>query len=380
MARIVTLLAGLALTAACSSGTGSGAQADTPRDAREAVPVTVASVVQKEVLEQLRAIGNVEAYSTVAVKSQVEGQLSHVHFREGDRVEEGDLLFTIDPRPFEAALRQAEANLAKDRAEAKNAHVQAERYARLLTPGFVSRDQHDQVRTQAASLDAAVKADEAAVDTAKLQLQYCFIHSPITGRVGRLLVHAGNVVESNDATLAVVNQLQPVYVSFSVPEQQLPTIREAAATAAPTVQAFVGNDEAHPVEGKLSFIDNAVDTATGSVLLKGLFANGDETLWPGQFVSVALTVGVQPDALLVPALAIQTGQQGTYVFVVGKDLAAEVRPVVLGRAVNQDTVVAQGLHAGELVVTRGQVRLAAGSKVQIKTDVDAGAQPSAADG
>ena len=335
---------------------------------------------QKDVPVQLHAIGNVEAYSTVAVKSQVEGQLALVHFREGDHVKQGDLLFTIDPRPFEAVLRHAEANLAKDRTEAKTAHIQAERYEHLVTPGFVSRDQYDQVRTQAASLDAAVKADEAAVETAKLQLQYCFIHSPITGRLGRLLVHAGNVVDSNDTTLTVINQLQPVYVSFSMPEQQLPDIRAAAAAAAPTVHAFVGHDDAHPAAGTLSFIDNAVDMTTGTVSLKGLFLNEDEVLWPGQFVSVALTLGTQANALLVPALAIQTGQEGAYVFVVGKDLTAEVRPVVVGRTVKQDTVVTKGLQLGELVVTRGQVRLAAGSKVEIKADAETRTPAPGADG
>ena len=194
----------------------------------EAVPVNVTAVVQKDVPVQLRAIGNVEAYSTVTVKSQVDGELAQINFKEGQEVKEGDLLFVIDPRPFQAALQQAEANLAKNRAEANNAQVQAERYKRLLANNFVSKDQYDQFRTQAESFEAAVKADQAAVENAKLLLQYCYIHSPITGRIGQYLVHVGNVVKNHDTTLATINRIRPVYVDFSVPEQQLPEIRSSA--------------------------------------------------------------------------------------------------------------------------------------------------------
>ena len=359
---VAALLASLALLiAACSSDSAAPG-----RDHKDAVPVTVATAVQRDIPVQLRAIGNVEPYSTVAVKSQVEGQLAQVHFAEGQGVKRGDLLFTIDPRPFEAALRQAEATVARDTAEARNAAVDAKRRTQLLAQGFVSRDEYDQSQTKAASSAAAVKADEAAVENARLQLQYCYIHSPIDGRVGQLLVHAGNVVEANDTLLAVINQVHPIYVSFSVPEQQLPQIRQRAGAGKLAVQAFVPQHGGSPVVGELSFINNTVDTTTGTVLLKALFQNDDETLWPGQFVDVAVTLAVQHDAVLVPAEAIQVGQQGQYVFVVAADDSAEVRAVVPGDRIAAEIVVTQGLTAGERVVTDGQIRLAPGLKVQIK--------------
>ena len=328
--------------------------------------MTVATAVQKDIPVQLHAIGNVEAYSTVSVKSQVEGQLAKVHFVEGQPVNKGDLLFTIDPRPFEAALRQAQATVARDVAEARNAEVDAKRRTQLLAQGFVSRDEYDQSQTKAASSAAAVKADEAAVENARLQLQYCYIHSPINGRVGQLLVHEGNVVKANDTLLAVINQVRPVYVSFSVPEQDLPEVRQRTAEGKLAVQAFVPQHDGTPVIGELSFINNTVDMTTGTVLLKALFPNDNEALWPGQFVDVAVTLTVHHDAVLVPAEAIQVGQQGQYVFVVAADESAEVRPVVPGARIGPEIVVSQGLTAGERVVTDGQIRLAPGLKVQIK--------------
>jgi multidrug efflux system membrane fusion protein len=358
------------LLAGCGSNPNAGA-------GPEAVPVNVTAVVQKDVPVRLRAIGNVEAYSTVTVKSQVDGELAQINFEEGQEVKEGDLLFVIDPRPFQAALQQAEANLAKDQAGANNARVQADRYKRLLANNFVSKDQYDQIRTQAESFDAAVKADQAAAENARLLLQYCYIHSPITGRIGQYLAHVGNAVKNRDTTLATINRIRPVYVDFAVPEQQLPDIRNSTRAHQLKVEAFVGTDEAHAAAGELSFIDNAVDTKTGAVLLKGTFPNADEMLWPGQFVNVALTLRTQPNALLVPNATIQTGQQGQYVFVVGKDLRAQVRPVVTGMSVNEEVVVEKGLELGETVVTRGQIRLTAGSKVQIKSGVDSEGQQAA---
>ncbi|MFI5395803.1 MAG: efflux RND transporter periplasmic adaptor subunit [Candidatus Binatia bacterium] len=361
--------------ALCSAVTVTGCNSKPRASAPEAVPVNVAAVVQKDVPVQLRAIGNVEAYSTVTLKSHVDGQLAQINFQEGQEVREDDLLFVIDPRPFQAALQQAEANLAKNRAEANNAQVQAERYKRLLANNFVSKDQYDQVRTQAESLEAAVKADQAAVENMNLQLQYCYIHAPITGRVGQFLLHVGNMVKNLDTTLATINRIRPVYVDFAVPEQQLPEIRSSAAPHQLKVQAFLGADGAHPSTGHLSFIDNAVDTKTGTVLLKGTFPNEDEMLWPGQFVTVALTLRTDPNALLVPHAAIQTGQEGQYVFVVGQDLMVQVRPVVTGISMDDDVVVNKGLQSGENVVIRGQVRLAAGSRVEIKGSIDSNGQP-----
>jgi multidrug efflux system membrane fusion protein len=372
----VGAVAALALVIdACSSG-----GEDSGRDHKETVPVTVAVVVQRDIPVQLRAIGNVEAYSTVSVKSQVEGQLAHVHFVEGQPVKKGDLLFTIDPRPFESALRQAEATVARDVAEARNAEVDAKRRTQLLAQGFVSRDEYDQSQTKAASSAAAVKADEADVENARLQLQYCYIHSPIDGRVGQLLVHEGNVLKANDTLLAVINQVRPVYVAFSVPEQDLPEVRQRTAAGKLPVQALVPHHDDTPVVGELSFINNTVDATTGTVLLKALFANEDEALWPGQFVDVAVTLAVHRDAVLVPAEAIQVGQQGQYVFVVAPEELAEVRAVVPGDRVGQEIVVSQGLTAGERVVTDGQIRLAPGLKVQIKDGNGSDSHPTPAGG
>lgn len=357
-----TLAATACMVAACSSAE-PGADG---RNHRETVPVAIATVMQTDVPVQLRAIGNVEAYSTVSVKSQVEGQLARVHFSEGQPVKKGDLLFTIDPRPFEATLRQAQATRARNVAEARNAEVDAKRRTQLLEQGFVSRDEYDQSQTRAASLAAAVKADDAAVENAKLQLQYCYIHSPIDGRVGQLLVHEGNIVKPNETLLAVINQVHPVYVAFSVPERDLSEVRQRAAEGTLAVNVFVPNHNGTPVVGQLSFINNTVDMATGTVLLKALFENDDEALWPGQFVDVAVTLSVDRGALLVPAEAIQVGQQGQYVFVVTADQSAEVRPVVQGKRIGPHVVVTEGLTAGERVVTDGQIRLAPGLKVQIK--------------
>jgi multidrug efflux system membrane fusion protein len=374
--RLLTLLVALLpLLGACSSGSGDAAT-DGRRGAQP-VPVTVAKVEAKDVPTQIRAIGNVEPYSSVTVKSQVKGQIAEVHFQEGQRVAHGDLLFTIDPRPFEAALRQAEANLARDLAEANNAKIEAGRRERLLAQGFVSRDEYDQAQTQAASLEAAARADRAAVENAKLELQYCYIRSLIDGRVGQILVHAGNVVKDNDTTLAVINQIRPAYVSFSVPEQDLPEIHRRAAEQKLAVQAFIGKDNADPIVGDLSFINNTVDTATGTILLKGLFKNEDEALWPGQFVDVALVLGVHRNAVVVPAAAVQTGQQGRYVFVVGSDMVATIKPVVVGTSVGHDIVIEQGLQPNETVVTDGQVRLAPNMKVEIK-DAAAPSTPNSA--
>lgn len=362
--------------ALCIAVAVAGCSSTPPASTPETVPVNVAAVVQKDVPVQLHAIGNVEAYSTVTLKSHVDGQLAQINFQEGQEVQEGDLLFVIDPRPFQAALQQAEANLAKDRAGANNAQVQAERYKHLVANNFVSKDQYDQVRTQAESLDAAMQADQAAVENTKLQLQYCYIRAPISGRIGQFLLHVGNMVKNLDTTLATINRIRPVYVDFAVPEQQLPEIRSSAAARQLKVQALLGADGAHPSTGDLSFIDNAVDTKTGTILLKGTFPNEDERLWPGQFVTVALTLRTEPNALLVPNAAIQTGQQGQYVFVVGKDLMAQIRPVVTGMSMDNEVVVSQGLQSGEDVVIRGQVRLAAGSKVEIKGGIDSdGQQP-----
>jgi multidrug efflux system membrane fusion protein len=327
----------------------------------------VADVRQKTVPVEVHAIGNVEAYSTVSVKSQVEGIIEGVHFTEGQDVRQGDLLFTIDFRPFETALRQAEANLARDIALEKNAQAQAERYTKLFEAGIVSQEQYDQFRTSAESYEAAVRADKAAVERAKLELGYCTIRSPLAGRTGRLIVHQGNLVKANaDTPLVVINQISPIYVNFSVPEENLSTIRKYGAAGKLRVEA-AAPDVPQPAEGLLTFVDNTVDNTTGTVKLKGTFENRDRRLWPGQFVNVKLKLTTQPNAIVVPSQAVQSGQAGQYVFVVKPDLTAESRLVIVSRSVDGESVVEKGLQPDERVVVDGQLRLAPGMKVEIKT-------------
>jgi multidrug efflux system membrane fusion protein len=386
-------------------------------------PVEVTAVVQKTVPVQLRAIGNVQAYSTVSVKSQIAGQLMRVYFKEGQDAKTGELLFMIDPRTFEAALKQAEANLErdmaqvkeaeadleknialvkqaesnleKDTAEAENAEVEAKRYEFLVERKVVAKDQYDQFRTNAEALDASVRADQATLESAKaavrvsqaavenaeatvradravvenarIQLGYCSIRSPMNGRTGSLIVQEGNTIKENDVTMVVINQITPVYVTFSVPEQYLAEIKKYMAGGKLEVEAVIPNDEARPENGTISFIDNTIDPATATIRLKGTFANKEKRLWPGQFVRVVLTLTEVPNAIMVPSQAIQTGQEGQYVFVVKPDLTVESRPVVLGLILKNETVIQKGLNPGENVVTDGQLHLYPGAKVEIKT-------------
>lgn len=332
------------------------------------VPVAVATVVKKTVPFELRAIGNVEAYSTVSIKSQIGGELLYVHFREGQDVKKGDLLFTIDPRPYEAALRQTEANLARDTAQMENARQEARRYQELVKKGYVAQSQYDQIHTNAEALEAIVNADNATVENARLQLSYCFIRSPITGRTGSLLADEGNLIKANaDTPMVVIHQIQPIYVNFTVPEQNLSEIKKYMASGKLKVNAFIPNDRGQTVEGLLTFIDNTIDKATGTIRLRGTFKNEEKRLWPGQFVDVAMTLTTQPDAIVVPSQAIQTGQTGQYVFVVKSDLTVEFRPVVLSRTINNESVIEKGLNPDEKVVTDGQLRLVPGSKVDINS-------------
>ena len=331
------------------------------------VPVTVDTAVQKTVPVQLRAIGNGEAHSTVTVKSKVGGELVRVHFTEGQDVRKGDLLFTIDPRPYEAALKQAEANLQRDLAKAKSASEDAVRYESLIQRQVVSPQQYEKVRADADALEATVLADRAAVDNAKIELGYCTIYSPIDGRTGSLIVKQGNIIKAEDINLVVINQIVPIEVTFSVPEQFLPEIKRYMASGKLQVEALIPGDEEHPGKGVITFVDNAVDTNTGTIRLKGTFANTNRRLWPGQFVNVILTLTTEPNAILVPSQAVQTGQEGQYVFVIKRDLTAEQRSVVTGRTLNNETIVEKGLQAGERVVTDGQLQLVPGTKVEVKT-------------
>jgi membrane fusion protein, multidrug efflux system len=361
----------------------------------EGVPVVTGVVAQKDVPLELRAIGTVEAYSVVALKSQVGGELTKVHFSEGQFVNKGDTLFTIDSRPFETSLSQAEANLAKskasekqaeanlarDTAQAKNAAAQAERYNNLLASGVVSRDQYDQYRTNADALAETVRADKANVETIKkaieadtaavqssrLQLGFTTLRAPIGGRTGSLMVYQGNLVRANDtAPLVMINQVNPIHVTFSVPENQLPEIKRFMARGKLSARVNPPNDDEHPESGTVDFVDNAVDNTTGTIKLKTVFANKDRRLWPGQFVNVVMTLTMQPGAIVAPAQAVQTGQQGQFVFVVKQDQTVELRPVVVSHTVANESVIESGVKPGEVVVTDGQLRLVPGAKVKIK--------------
>ena len=350
---------------------GIGKKPERRSGARQAVPVEVARVTQKTIPIQLRAVGNVEAYSTVSIKSQITGSLTQVHFKEGRDVKKGDLLFTVDPRPFEAALKQAEANLARDTAQYENALQQARRYGELVKKQYVSQEQYDQIRTNAGALEAVVQADSAAVENAKVQLGYCYIYSPVTGRTGSLLVSEGNLVRVNDATpLVVINQVSPIYVNFTVPEQHLPEIKRRLAGGDLKVKAVIPKGENFDEQGSLSFVDNAVDRATGTIRIKATFTNSSRRLWPGQFVNVLVTLTTQPDAIVVPSQAVETGQEGQHVFVVKSDKTAELRKVIVSRTVNNDAVIEKGLEAGDTVVIDGQFQLAPGAKVEVKKEAE----------
>ncbi len=359
MSKVFTAILLLALAVgACSNGKA--------KQAAPAAPVKTGDVMRMDVPLLLKAIGNVEAYNTVSVKALIAGEVIDVHFKEGQEVKQGDLLFQIDPRPYAAALKQAEAQLARDVAQAKNAEEQAKRYAILVQKDYVAKDQYDQLKANADALAAAVDADKANVENSRLQLAYCTIKSPIDGRVGSVLINKGNVIKANDLVMVTINKIRPIYVTFSIPEQNLSDIKKYMASGSLKVDALIPGDEKRPARGTLTFVDNAVDTTTGTIKLKGTFENTDRRLWPGQFVNVALTLSTQRNAVVMPTAALQAGQQGQYVFVVKSDLTVESRPVTAARAYGELTVVAQGVQPGEKVVTDGQLQLIPGTRVEVK--------------
>lgn len=423
--RFSLLILGLAyLCSACNASEAESSRKEAGK--KRAVPVVVATATEKTIPIQLSATGTVEAYSTVSVKSQVGGQLTGVYFQQGQNVNKGDLLFKIDSRPLQAALmqanaakakdlalvkqtqanvlkaiadvNQAKANVAKDKAQATNADVQAQRYASLLNKGAISKEQAQQYQTTADAQQATVKADqggvanaqaavaaaqadvqnakaavasdEAAIDNAKVQLSYSSIYSPIAGRTGSLKLTQGNLVQANATDpLITISQIRPIYVNFSIPQRLLPDLKKYSANGKLKVDALPPKDAGHPMQGELTFVDSGVNTQTGTIQLKGTFANADDRLLPGQFVNIVLKLSEEPNAITVPSQAVQSGQQGQYVYVVKSDKTAEMRSITVGDTVENEAVIKQGLKPGEQVVTDGQFNLVPGATVQVKPEV-----------
>jgi multidrug efflux system membrane fusion protein len=386
----------LALACAClalAGCTGSSAPVSTGKKGDQVVPVNIATATQKTVPVEIEVIGNVEAYSTIGVKAQVGGELVTVHFQEGDTVKKGDLLFSIDRRPFDAMVSQAQANLARDTAQLSQAKAnlardmaaekyskaQAARFQNLFKQGIISQDQSEQFTADADAKAQAVQADQAAIQSAQaaieadkatlantqIQLSYTTIRSPIDGRTGNLMVKQGNVVKANDIDLVTINQLSPIYATFSVPEAQLSDIKRYMAQGKVKVMATAEKDNSKFEQGTLTFVDNAVDMTTGTIKLKGTFTNDDRKLWPGQFVRVVVRLTERPDAVVIPTQAVQTGQDGVFVYVVTEKMTVESRPVVVGARVDQEMVIEKGLNEGERVVTEGTLRLVPGSRIRI---------------
>lgn len=356
LARFLMLFLMLIICVACT------AKKEKPKS-KPPVPVKVAKALQKELPMQVKTIGNVEAFTTVAIKSQVNGQIVRVHFSEGSEVQKGALLVSIDPEPFQASLNQYEAALVKDQAQARFAREQAQRYEGLLKDGIVTRDQYEQLRANAEALAAAVVADRAAIKNAKIQLGYCSIRSPVSGRTGSVLMQPGNLIKANDLPIVTVNQIAPINVTFSLPEKRLAEIKRGMAAGQVKVAAVIPNESAVAETGTISFMDNAVNAATGTIKLKGVFANSAHKLWPGQFVDVLVTLATRKNAVVVPGHAIQSGQQGEFVYVVGSDNKVEMRPVT-SVTVGDESMIEKGVAAGETVVVDGQLRLTPGAVVE----------------
>jgi len=356
--------AALAVLAACAKPQ----QRDRPK-----VPVTVATVQQRSVPYEISAIGAVTPLQSVAVRPQVTGILTRVGFQEGDEVEAGRVLFEIDRRPYQAALNQALGTLAKDQAQLVNARLQVSRYEALSRTQMATQEQFDQMVANAQGLSATVGADSAAVETARLNLDYCTIRAQIAGRTGSLLLHEGNLARTSDASpLVVINQIRPIAVTFAVPQQYLDDIRRYSASRRLDVAIRPSDDTVTTMTGSLTFVNNQVDTTTGTIQLKATFANGDRRLWPGEFVNVKLILDVQPNVLTIPSQAVMTGQTGSFVFVVNPDRSATTQPVQVGRAIDDDVVVLSGLTAGQEIVTDGQLRLVPGARVEVKGEGGAG--------
>lgn len=376
---VALLIAALPLAGCGSKQDAPGAAAAGGAQAqRPAAPVVVAAAAQRDIPVEISAIGNVESIKSVQVRSMVSGQIEGVHFQEGQDVRQGQLLFTLDKRPFLATLEQAQGQLKRDEATAQNNTTQAQRYTSLEQQGVISREVADQQRTTAQSTSASVAADQATVDAAKVQLQYTDIKSPITGRAGAILINLGNLVKANDTPYLVqINQITPIYVTFSVPENQLDQIRSFASRHL-KVMAYPKGTRTSGEEGTLTFIDNAVDPSTGTVKLKATFSNNDRRLWPGEYVDVVMDLSMIRNAIVVPTKAIQTGQQGQYVYVVTPQNTAESRVVVTGGAYQDLTIVTKGVAPADKVIVEGMMRVAPNAKVAVQSTVPTGTSPAAA--
>ncbi|HUU28153.1 MAG TPA: efflux RND transporter periplasmic adaptor subunit [archaeon] len=362
--RIVIPL-GLLAFAACSSNSEPPPQ--------EAIPVVIGSVASKNLPFEIKVIGNVEAYTTVEVRSRVGGELRQVYFTEGQDVRKGDPLFLIDPGPYKAALEMAKANLARNTALARNAEENVQRYGELVKKDYITQQQYSDMLANAQAQKAAMEADRAAVENARLDLDYCSLASPIDGRTGSLLVHQGNLIKANaENPMVVIHQIQPVYVGFTVPEQFLSEIVKYSSASKLQVKAHAPGEEQSPHMGELNFIDNTVDASTGTILLKAVFQNEDEALWPGEFVNVELVLKMLENAVTVPAQAVQSGQEGDYIFVVKSDMTVQSQPVTVSYRIGSDAVVENGLKPGEKVVVDGQLRLYPGAKVVETTALNNG--------
>src|SRR6201998_3254051 len=364
------------LVAFAALATGCAKQQAAP-PARLATRVTVTQVVQKTMPVVVTAVGNVEAIATISIRAQVAGEVQDIRFKEGDFVTKGQVLLTIDPRPYEAALAQAKATLARDKATGAYNRTQAQRYKTLFDQGIVPAEQVESMTSAADAADAVLNADEAAVKTAELNLEYCTISSPIDGRTGTIMVKPGNLVKVADVPIVVINQVNPIYVNFTVPQQYWPDIKEDVDRRALRVAVTIPQALDRPIQGTLTFADNIVDSTTDTIHLRGTFDNPQNRLWPGLYVSVLLTLSQQPNATVVPAHAIVSTQQGSYVYVVKPSNTVEQRTVVPNRTIENETVVDKGLHSGEVIVTDGQINLVPGAKIEIK-NADAGPAVEAA--
>ena len=358
-----TSLAGLGVLA---SGCAKQQAAPQPRPP---IPVVVGTVIRKAMPVEVVAVGNVEAYSTVSIKAQVPGQLMDVHFKEGDFVRKGQLLLTLDPRPYEAALAQAKAALARDKATAANNRLQAQRYSKLLQEGIVPASQVESFTSAADASEAIVSADEAAIKTAELNLEYSTIYSPIDGRTGALMLKPGNLVKVADVPIVVINQVNPIFVNFAVPQQFWPDIKKYMGQGTLRVKATVPKDIGPAEGGNVAFVDNAVDPTTGTIHLRATFTNSQNRLWPGLYVNIVLTLSEQAGATVVPAQAVLEGEKGSFVYLVRPDKRVEPRMIVPVRTIDGETVIEKGLQPGETIVTDGQTRLEPNARVEIKSGV-----------